>query len=253
MTGPRLGIITTAFNHAEYLPGCIASVVDQTSTDFVHVIVDDASPDGIGAIVDEWARTGERRIGVRLATNRGLAGAFHAGVELLPPSVEWILKVDADDKIDARYVAEILRAADADPARNVIFAPCQHFGTRSDIFVYPPFDPRTMREVFQIPGPAAYRRTLWDAVGGYDVTMRSAEDWDFYIRAHEAVGLLPYQIREPNDLYWYYRMHSGQRASSEGIKRIRYLRAYWQGHTRETALAGSRSWGAWCAEREVAA
>jgi len=36
-------------------------------------------------------------------------------------------------------------------------------------------------------------------------------------------------------------------------KRIRYLRAYWQGHTRESALAGSRSWGAWCAEREVAA
>src|SRR5262245_18148154 len=99
-----------------------------------------------------------------------------------------------------------------------------------------------MRRNFYIPGPAAYRRTLWDAVGGYDTTMRSAEDWDFYIRAQEAVGLVPHQLMFPPSLYWYYRMHGGQRASDEGIKRLPLLQQYWEGHTAETARSRSRSW-----------
>lgn len=248
----KLAVITTAYGHAQYLPECLGSVADQT-VPCLHVVVDDASPDGSWPIIQDYVMGApERRVGIRLTQNKGLAAAFHAGVEALPPGVDWILKCDADDRMDARYVEAILAAVDEDPARNVIFAPCQHFGQRSDPFYYPRYDPARMAHDFMIPGPAAYRRTLWDAVGGYDVTMRSAEDWDFYVRAERAVGLHPYQLPTPG-LFWYYRMHDGQRASTEGIRRIQYLRAYWQGHTQETALSRSRTWGAWCAERGVAA
>lgn len=250
---PRLGIVTTCYGHAHFLPECLASVAAQTSQDFVHVVVNDASPDETETIVRSYCLAGFTRFYVRLPFNVGLASAFHRGVQQLPPSVEWILKVDADDTIDPRYVEEILRAADADSRRNVIFAPCRHFGTRRDVYVYPRFNPATMRRQFQIPGPAAYKRTLWDAVGGYDVTMRSAEDWDFYIRAQEAVGLHPHQITDVPGLYWHYRMHDGPRASAHGMARLRHLQAYWRGHTRESALGRTRSWGAWCAERQVAA
>lgn len=245
---PRLAVVTTAYNHAQFLEESLESVARQT-VPCVHVVVNDASPDGTQEILDRWLPAAAHRVCVELPENRGLARAFHAGVEQLPPEVQWILKVDADDKIDERYVEEILRAADEDPSRNVIFAPAKHFGARTDVYYYEPFVVAKMRSQFFIPGPAAYRRELWDAVGGYDITMRSAEDWDFYIRAQEAVGLVPHQILFPAGLYWYYRMHGGPRASDDGIKRLRYLQSYWQGHTRETAIAGSRSWGAWCAER----
>jgi glycosyltransferase involved in cell wall biosynthesis len=249
---PRLGIVTTVYNHAQYLPESLGSVASQTDARYVHVVVDDASPDGAWPIIEAYAADQTHRVALRLTENRGLAAAFHAGVDLLPPSVEWILKVDADDKIDERYVEEILRAAKEDSHRNVIFAPCQHFGSRSDPYYYGQYKPDRVGIDFMVPGPAAYRRSLWDAVGGYDVTMRSAEDWDFYVRCERAVGLVPYEIATPG-LFWYYRAHAGTRASSHGMARMRYLRAYWQGHTRETVLARSRTWGAWCAEREVAA
>lgn len=253
MTTPRLGIVTTCYGHAHFLPDCLASIAAQTSRDFCHVVVDDASPDASWPIIQQYTEGGDPWYGVRLDTNRGLAGAFHAGVAQLPPSVQWILKVDADDTIDPRYVEAILRAADEDPTRNVIFAPCRHFGKRTDVYVYPPFNPETMRLQFQIPGPAAYRRELWDAVGGYDVTMRSAEDWDFYIRAQQAVGLRPHQIRNVAGLYWHYRIHDGHRASSEGIKRLPLLSQYWLGHTKESALGRTRSWGEWCHALDIAA
>lgn len=249
----RLAIVTTAYGHAHFLPECLESIDAQTSHEFVHVVVNDASPDHTAEVLEEWTPPEHvRRVVVQLPANRGLAGAFHAGVGQLPPEVEWILKVDADDTIDPRYVEEILRAADANPRRNVIFAPAKHFGLRNDVYVYPMFDASRMRDEFFIPGPAGYKRELWDAVGGYDVTMRSAEDWDFYIRAQEVVGLVPHQLFV-EDLYWHYRVHDGHRASSDGIKRLRFLQSYWQGHTAETARAGSRSWGAWCAEQGIEA
>jgi glycosyltransferase involved in cell wall biosynthesis len=248
----RVGIVTTVYNHAKFLPECLESVAAQTDHRYFHVVVVDASPDNAAEIAEWYASDAPmRRAAVLLTENRGLAGAFHAGVNALPDDCDWILKVDADDKIDERYVAEILRAAAADPRRNVIFAPAKHFGARRDVFVYPePYDPARMIDVFYIPGPAGYRRSLWDAVGGYDLTMRSAEDWDFYIRAERAVGLVPYQIRV-DGLYWWYRMHDGHRASSEGMKLLPRLQQYWRGHTRETALARSRTWAAWLAEMKA--
>lgn len=250
MSAPRLAIVTTVYGHAHFLGECFASVAAQTSQDFAHIIVDDASPDGAWPIIERYARTHPNRIALKLDANRGLAGAFNAGVAMLPESVEWILKCDADDTMHPEYIADILAAADEDLARNVIFSPCQFFGTRTDVYRYPAFDAAKMRQEFYIPGPAAYKRALFDAVAGYDETMRSAEDWDLYIRAQLVVGLIPHQLAEPR---WNYRQHAGPRASHEGIKRLRYLQAYWQGHTRETAIARSRTWGAWCAERELAA
>jgi hypothetical protein len=50
---------------------------------------------------------------------------------------------------------------------------------------------------------------------------------------------------------WFYRHHPGPRASAEGIANLPELQRYWRGHTRESVLAGSRTWGAWCAERQA--
>lgn len=247
---PKLSVVTACYNHGTYLQESAESVLASTEWDIELIIVVDGATDD-SMYVAQSLHTRDTRVRViDNQQNRGLA--FSQNVGISAARSPWVLKVDADDKIDARYIASILRAADADPRRNVIFAPAKHFGTRSDEWVYPPFNPRKMIDEFLIPGPAAFKRELWEAVGGYDETMRSAEDWDLYIRAQLAVGLVPHQIREPG-LFWWYRVHNGPRASAEGLAKVKQLQEYWRGHTRETVLARSRSWGAWKAERMVAA
>jgi glycosyltransferase involved in cell wall biosynthesis len=245
---PKLAVITSVYNHGQYLAECIASVAKQTEKDIEHVIVIDGATDDSSEIAERASREDDRVVVWHNHKNFGLAYSLNFGIHTT--RAPWVLKVDADDKISPTYVEEILAAADADPSRNVIFSPCQHFGTRTDVYHYPTFDPRRMVDAFLIPGPAAIQRALWASVGGFDETMRFAEDWDFYIRAQLAVGLVPHQLPEPR---WFYRMHSGQRASAEGIANLSELQRYWRGHTRESVLAGSRNWGAWCAERMVAA
>jgi hypothetical protein len=41
-----------------------------------------------------------------------------------------------------------------------------------------------------------YRREAWEAVGGYDETMRAGEDWDFWIGCVEH-GFDAHHIHEP--------------------------------------------------------
>ena len=246
---PKVSVITACFQHGHYLPECIASVLAQTERDIEHIVVIDGATDNSYAVA-MWARDTDPR--VRLVVNPcnlGLAASQNIGIAAA--RAPWVLKVDADDKIDSRYVEVILQAAQEDERRNVIFAPARHFGQRTDVFVYPPFDPAAMIDRFMIPGPAGFKKELWTQVGGYDESMRSAEDWDFYIRAQLAVGLVPHQIREEG-LYWWYRVHNGPRASDEGRARLAELQRYWRGHTRESVLARSRSWGQWCAERAAA-
>jgi GT2 family glycosyltransferase len=238
---PRLTIVTACYNHAHYLGDCMSSVDAQTEKDIEHIIVIDGATDYSADVAMERAKSDPRVFVIPNRMNRGLAAAQNIGIRLA--ASQWVLKVDADDTIDSRYVEEILRAADDDPSRNIIFSPAQHFGSRTDVYTYPPFEPRQLIHTLMIAGCAAMKRELWDAVGGYDETMRFAEDWDLHIRAQLAVGLVPHQLSHP---LWSYRVHDGPRASHEGIKRLPDLRRYWRGHTRESAMARSRSWGEWC-------
>jgi glycosyltransferase involved in cell wall biosynthesis len=245
---PKLSIITACYNHGQYLAECISSVRGQTEPDIEHIVVIDAATDNSEDVaLSAMGFVPNLRVWIN-KENRGLAASQNIGIHYAESP--WVLKVDADDKIAPTYVEEILAAADADPSRNVIFSPCQHFGARTDVFRYPSFDPARMIDTFMIPGPAAFQKVLWAAVGGYDETMRSAEDWDFYIRAQIAVGLTPHQLPAPR---WFYRMHAGPRASAEGMAKLPELQRYWRGHTLNSVLAGSRSWGQWNAERLVTA
>lgn len=217
MTRPRIAVITACYGHAHFLGECIRSVQASTYRDYAHVIVDDASPDDTWEIAGEAARSDDRIFRIRQPRNLGLAAAQNAGITSL--AADWYLKLDADDWIAPEYLAEILDAADRDPRLNVILSPAHVFGDRrgSRVFRYPDYDRRTMHKVLQIPGPAALRREVWEAVGGFDERLRLAEDWDFWVRAERTVGLRVHQLDKPR---WHYRQHDGPRVSTAGIRHL---------------------------------
>lgn len=224
------------------------SVLAQTEREIELIVVNDASPDNAADVVHTYLKADSRVSSYRNAENLGLAASQNIGISAA--RAPWVLKVDADDWISETYVEKILTVASLRPDVNVVFSPAHVFGDKEYVYRYPQFHAGRMREELMIPGPAAFRRDLWAAVGGYDESMRSAEDWDLYIRAQLVVGLTPFQLDSP---LWHYRQHAGVRASQHGMDRLRYLQAYWSGHTRENVLAHARTWSQWCAERKVAA
>lgn len=91
-------IIIPVYNVAEYLRGCVDSVLVDGGTDYEIILVDDGSTDGIcPGLCDELA--GERPDLIRVIhqENRGLGGARNSGIEVAQG--EYLLFLDSDDTL----------------------------------------------------------------------------------------------------------------------------------------------------------
>ena len=243
----KLAVLTTTYNMEGTLGEALASVREQTQPPALHVIVDDGSQDGTSAIIDRYRAGVDYPVFViRWLVNRGHAAALNAGIRLTRLKADWYVKLDADDRLERTALERIEWNADKDC--NLIYAPFQLFGDFAHQFTFPPFDAVTMTERCQIPGPAAFAASLWDAVGGFDETMRYGEDWDFWVRCQAAVGLQPLQLPDPLFFYRTYR-NWGERHSDQPHQEL--FKPYWRGHRKENI--GTRTWASWLEEQMVAA
>jgi glycosyltransferase involved in cell wall biosynthesis len=204
MTGRvRVTVVVPVYNHSEYLAECLASVVGQSMENWEAVVVDDGSTTGdipaiVRAIGDERIRT------VRHEQNQGLAAARNTGIR--EGRGEYVLPLDADDKLAPEFLAEALAALNAAHC-DAVFTDFMAFGVRSGRLPYQVDDVKALLKDQWIPGPGTLcKRTLWEKAGGYceaDALRPGNEDWDFWLSAAEQ-GLRVTHV--PRPLYWY-RQH----------------------------------------------
>ena len=94
-------VIVPMYNVSPYAEKCIASILEQTFSDFELIIVDDGSTDGTSAIIDSFSAK-DKRINVIHKANGGLVSARKAGVKLA--TGEYVAVVDGDDWIKPDYL-----------------------------------------------------------------------------------------------------------------------------------------------------
>ena len=75
----KVSIITPCYNAAPYIETTIASIQQQTLSDWEMIIVDDGSTDGSGALCDGIARQ-DPRVTVIHQKNAGVSAARNAGL-----------------------------------------------------------------------------------------------------------------------------------------------------------------------------
>src|ERR1041385_3866377 len=92
MNSPKVSVIIPTYNHAEYLPEAIQSVLEQTYPDFELLIVNDGSTDHTGEVVQQFT---DPRIHYLEQENRGATAARNTGI--CASSGELIALLDADD------------------------------------------------------------------------------------------------------------------------------------------------------------
>ncbi|MEV1020904.1 bifunctional glycosyltransferase family 2 protein/CDP-glycerol:glycerophosphate glycerophosphotransferase [Streptomyces sp. NPDC050264] len=94
---PRFSVIVPVYKVQAYLHECLASVLEQSFSDFEVIAVDDCSPDACGAIIDEVATLDPRVRPVHLDENVGLGRARNAG--LAHATGDYVLFLDSDDAL----------------------------------------------------------------------------------------------------------------------------------------------------------
>lgn len=178
MFQPLISIIVPCYNQAQYLDECLQSVLDQTCQNWECIIVNDGSPDNTGEVAEKWVQKDSRFKYFR-KENGGLSSARNFGI--VKALAEWILPLDADDKIGSNY----LDLASERFAENfaIIYCDAEYFGSRTGRWELKDFDIRRFAVENLIFCSAFFPKKYWNDLGGYDENLKNGyEDWDFWIR-----------------------------------------------------------------------
>lgn len=102
---PKITIIVTTYNCAEYISRCIHSILAQNYPNIEIIIVDDGSTDETGIICETYVAQ-DRRIKLIRQANSGVSIARNAGLNCA--TGDYITFVDADDYIDKDMIGNYL-------------------------------------------------------------------------------------------------------------------------------------------------
>lgn len=175
---PLVSIIIPCFNQGQYLAESIGSVLASDHDELEIIVVDDGSTDPATITLLEQLNYPKTRL-IR-QENRGLAGARNRGIA--EAQGLYILPLDADDRIDPRYISQAVAALEADQRLGIVYCRAEKFGAEQGPWQLAPFSRWRMGLGNIIFCSALYRRADWLQVGGYDETLRRGwEDWDFWL------------------------------------------------------------------------
>ncbi len=217
-----VSIVMPCFNYARFLPEAVASVLAQTYANWELIVVNDGSTDDTAAVAEALITAHpERRIRLINQENRGLAATYNAGVRAAQGA--YILPLDADDAIQPTLLAEAVALLDAHPHLSIIYPDQEHFGENGTLKIVHALDYDFAQELSSnlMTVCSLYRRTAWEAAGGYRETCKGYIDYDFWIACGEK-GHVGWRLPRP---LFRYRIHGAQLSIADGQK-ADYLKAH---------------------------
>lgn len=116
--GPRTVLGMTLYNNARHLPEALDSLLAQTWSDFVLVLLDDASSDETEQVARAYAARDARVRYFRHAERQAMIATWHEVVTLAArecPSAEYFAWVSDHDRWHPRWLARLVDELDGDP------------------------------------------------------------------------------------------------------------------------------------------
>jgi glycosyltransferase involved in cell wall biosynthesis len=201
LSAMSVSVVIPTYNRAHIVLNAVRSVLSQTFRDIELIVVDDGSTDDTAA---RLAAIDDPRLRCLMGRHAGVSAARNLGVS--KASGDLIAFLDSDDlwhpdKLTAE-VAFLARHPDVDAVFTDLEkrhgdAVYPSFMRETEVFsrhlgeaAYPDglvIEPRDMwlcllQEVPIKPSALTLRREAFDAVGGFDETWSSSEDWEFLLR-----------------------------------------------------------------------
>jgi glycosyltransferase involved in cell wall biosynthesis len=196
---PLVSVIIPAYNGAtRFLEDSIRSVLAQTLRDLELIVVDDASTDDTARLVCRFPQAHY----IRRAENGGQAAARNDGAARA--TGKFLAFLDQDDLWDPAFLQETLEAARSRPDAAVIHADGYQVSEKNEILEYDAAMKPTDSITQLLRGGhdtatsgSLFRKTCFDAVGGYDARLTIWEDIDLAIRLYQRYPL----VHLPKPLY----------------------------------------------------
>lgn len=188
---PVLSVITGAYNVAEFLPGCIESVLSQSMGDLELMIVDDGSTDETPRIIADYASR-DPRVRAFRGPNRGVSHARNVGMR--HSRGRYFAILDSDDEWEPEFAATLTGVLDCQPDVALVTGNGRNVGGPLDGQpVLPwPSEPREIlfldmvEHVDSMFIMTMFRREVYETLGGFNESLFRSEDYEYWLRAAAA-------------------------------------------------------------------
>jgi glycosyltransferase involved in cell wall biosynthesis len=171
-------------------------------------------------VAQKWVEKDNRFIYLK-KDNGGLSSARNAGITIAQG--EFVLPLDADDKIATNYIELALSSFQEDDSLKVVYCKVEKFGEEKGLWQLPPFSLFDLARFNMIFCSAVYRRADWELVGGYDINMiYGLEDWEFWIAILKNGG----GVKCLEEVGFYYRIRENSMVRIINTEQIKYTEIY---------------------------
>jgi len=183
-----VSVIMPAYNVAAYIGAAIESVKTQTFGDWELLVVNDGSTDTTCETVQRVA-AGDERIRLLTKPNGGISTARN--MALAASCGEYMAILDSDDVWEPAYLAEQVAVFSRQPDIDIVTSNGWFLGSRLDGQLARPYPDARPQPTLQtiladetsIFIMSIFRRRVYDAIGGFDETLRTNEDYDYWLRS----------------------------------------------------------------------
>jgi glycosyltransferase involved in cell wall biosynthesis len=200
---PEVSIILPTYNHVNFLPRSIDSILQQTYHNFELIIINDGSVDGTKEYLETLT---DLRVKVIHQDNKRLPAALNAGFGIARG--ELLTWTSADNYCLPHFLATLTKSLDDNPSAGFVLSAFALINEKG--IPYAKHDGNHDFSLARLlacnPGNASfmYRRSCQEKVGLYDTSLEGAEDWDMWLRIRENFDYIyltdtPYAYRVHQD------------------------------------------------------
>lgn len=198
-----------SLNQAGFIDQAIDSVLHQAGCNIELIVADGGSTDGTVLKLADW-RSRDSRLKWFSEVDKGPAHAVNKALaQVRGTIIGWL---NSDDVYAASAVPRAVHAMAEHPEWMMLYGQAQHIDDQGEVLgYYPSLPPNTPIGQFTegcfICQPSVFfRRTQYVLLGGLDETLKTAFDFDYWLRAFSA---FPERIGFIDAVQAYSRLHSG--------------------------------------------
>ncbi|SPE32179.1 Glycosyltransferase family protein (fragment) [Acidobacteriia bacterium SbA2] len=183
---PVVSVVTPAYNRHAVLPRAISSVLAQNLQNWEMIIVDDASTDDTERVVGGFRDSRIRYI--RHQSNRGQSAAQNTGAAAARG--RFLSFLDSDDEwLPGKLASEVALFESAGERVGLVYSGkvlMDHRGFVVKVRI-PSVEGRVHEKLLEWDfigtcSRVSMRKSILEAVGGFDASLRNCQDWDMWIR-----------------------------------------------------------------------
>jgi glycosyltransferase involved in cell wall biosynthesis len=176
---PFFSIIIPTFNRAHILSKAVGAVLTQSFHDWELIIADDGSTDDTEKMIADYLK--DTRIIYQKQNNKGVCAARNLGSTFAKG--EYLIFLDSDDQVDADWLLDFhtLLSCGLYDVGFCNMKELLHDGSERMVNAMKPYANSDVQGKY-IAGMFAIRKSVFDAVGGYDELLRFGENTELGIR-----------------------------------------------------------------------